>query len=109
MQLFGWKDEIFVSHSTPWCKNFNIALSKGKTVSEAMSYADSKIYGNECMKNRMVLGGLNQTLTLTSVNELSSSLKTNLKDETLIDENNFYYPSETIKYDENNVQKFQSL
>ncbi len=40
-----------------------------------MSYADSKIYGNECMKNRMVLGGLNQTLTLTSVNELSSSLK----------------------------------
>lgn len=107
--VMGWKDEIFVSHSTPWCKNFNIALSKGKTVSEAMSYADSKIYGNQCMKNRMVLGGLNQTLTLTSVNELSSSLKTNLKDETLIDENNFYYPSETIKYDENNVQKISEL
>lgn len=107
--VIGWKDKIFTSSANPWCQNFNTALSQGYTVSQAMSYADSQNYINNSVKDRLAMGGLSQTLNLSSTNELSSVLKTNLKEATLIDENNFYSPSETIKYDENNLKNISEL
>lgn len=107
--VIGWKETIYTDSANPWCINFNTMLGQGKTVSQALSYADSKTYLNNSVKNRSVLGGLSQTLDLTSTNELSSLLKTNLKNETLIDEDNFYYLSEIVKYDKNNVDNISEL
>lgn len=107
--VIGWKGKIYTDSSTAWCKNFNDMLKQGKTVSQALSYADSKIYSDNSIKDRLVLGGLSQTLDWSSTNELSSLLKTDLKNETLIDENNFYYLSESVKYDENNIKNISEL
>ena len=102
--VIGWKNVIYTAAANPWCQNFNTALGQGKTVSQAMSYADSQNYINNSVKDRMALGGLSQTLNLSATNEIASVVKDNFETEKAINESNFYYLSEIIEYDENNVK-----
>ena len=55
----GWDFEVYANSLGPWCENFNLALAEGKTVNEAIAYANSDNYIWNSVKNVRVYGNGN--------------------------------------------------